>query len=76
VIDLAAVDFLGSAGLGSLLDASQILGAAVSGSMLHLAGTSERVVRRPLEMVGLLPLFKVHLTVDDALREIAADPAD
>jgi anti-anti-sigma factor len=76
VIDLEAVGFLGSAGLGSLLDSSQIVAAAASGSMLHLAGTSERAVRRPLEMVGLLPLFNVHATVDDALREITAGAAD
>ena len=75
VIDLAAVDFLGSAGLGALLDSSQILTEAEAGSRMYLAGTSERAVRRPLEMVGLLPLFNVHASVDDALREISGQAA-
>lgn len=71
VIDLVAVEFLSSAGLGALLDCSRVLADAGSGLKLHLAGTSERAIRQPLEMVGLLPLFNVHPTVDDALREIA-----
>jgi anti-sigma B factor antagonist len=71
VIDLGSVAFLGSAGLGALLDSAQIVGEGEPGSKMYLAGTSERAVRRPLEMVGLLPLFNVHEGVDDALREIS-----
>jgi anti-sigma B factor antagonist len=70
VIDLGSVEFLGSAGLGALLDSKQIVGDGEPGSKMYLAGTTERAVRRPLEMVGLLPLFNVHDGVDDALREI------
>lgn len=73
VIDLEGVEFLGSAGLGALLDSSELVSSAAPGSKLYLAGTSERAVRKPLEMVGLLPLFTVFDTVDGALRKIQAD---
>lgn len=75
VIDLEAVEFLSSAGLGALLDSSHLVTSATPASKLYLAGTSERAVRKPLEMVGLLPLFNVYDTVDGALREIAAESA-
>lgn len=72
VIDLEAVRFLASAGLGALLESSRALAETVPGAMIHLSGTSHRVVRRPLEVVGILPLFIVHLTLDDALSSITA----
>jgi len=70
LIDLDAVDFLGSAGMTALLEASRALAGAVPGAMLHLSGTSRRVVHRPLEMLGLLPLFIVHADLDEALAKI------
>ena len=73
--DLGAVDFLGSAGLCALIDSSQALAQAVPASMLHLSGVAHRAVRRPLKIVGVLQLFTVHVTLDDALSEIAADSA-
>jgi anti-anti-sigma factor len=76
VIDLEAVDFLGSAGLAALAEASQALSAAAPGSRLHLSGATHRSVRRPLELVGLLPQFEVMSTVADALSKIEEDFAD
>jgi hypothetical protein len=39
---------------------------------MYLTGASHRAVRRPLEMVGLLPLFSIHASQDDALAHIAS----
>jgi len=71
VIDLEGVEFLASAGLEALVESAQALARAVPGSGLRLCGVERRAVRRPLEMTGLLPLFSVHRTVDDALNDIA-----
>lgn len=71
VIDLEEVEFLASAGLRALVESSQAVAGAVPGSKLHLSGVDSRAVRRPLEMVGLLPLFTVHPSVGDALITIA-----
>jgi anti-sigma B factor antagonist len=72
VIDLSAVTFLGSSGLAALVQCSRKLEAQGSGSKVHLTGTSHRAIRRPLELVGLLPLFSVHATQDEAMADIAA----
>lgn len=74
VIDLAEVTFLGSSGLAALVRCSRTLEASESGSVLHLTGATHRAVRRPLELVGLLPLFSIHATQDDALAHIASEP--
>jgi len=63
VIDLEAVTFLGSAGLATLLECSRWLESAEPSSTLHLSGTHRRNIHRPLELVGLLPLFNVHATL-------------
>jgi anti-anti-sigma factor len=76
VIDLEKVQFLGSAGLGALVESSSALAGVAPGSILHLSGTSHRAVRRPLEMVGLLPLFAVYPTLDDALSKIESIGGD
>ncbi|HEX4253074.1 MAG TPA: STAS domain-containing protein [Pseudonocardia sp.] len=74
VIDLERVSFLGSAGISALVEYSRWLDEAVPGSKLHLSGTARRLVHRPLELVGLLPLFAVHRTLDQALAQLRADP--
>jgi len=72
VIDLEAVTFLGSAGLATLLECSRWLESAEPSSTLHLSGTHRRNIHRPLELVGLLPLFNVHATLAEALSELGA----
>lgn len=72
VIDLQAVDFLGSAGLAVLAESSRAVAEAVPGSRLHLSGAAHRSVHRPLDLVGLLPQFEVHATPADALSSIEA----
>lgn len=74
IIDLTEVTFLGSSGLAALVQCSRTLEAAGSGSNLHLTGATHRAVRRPLELVGLLPLFSIHATQDDALAHIGSGP--
>lgn len=74
VIDLAAVTFLGSAGTGTLLECSRWLEATVPGSTLHLSGTHRRNIHRPLELVGLLPLFNAPATLPEALTQLGARP--
>ena len=51
VVDLAAVDFLSSVGLQTLLDAHCC--AAEHMNRLHLTGTTHRPVARPLQLSGL-----------------------
>lgn len=72
VVDLTEVTFLGSSGLASLVQGRRELHAAAPGSALYLIGASHRAVRRPLELVGLLSLFTVHASQDEALAHIAA----
>ncbi|HTK63972.1 MAG TPA: STAS domain-containing protein [Pseudonocardia sp.] len=72
VIDLEAVDFLGSAGLAVLAESTRAVSEATPGSKLHLSGAAHRSVHRPLELVGLLPQFEVHPTSADALSSIEA----
>jgi len=71
VIDLEAVTFLGSAGLATLLECSRW--ARVGGAQLDAAPLRHphrRNIHRPLELVGLLPLFNVHATLAEALSEL------
>ena len=74
VIDLEAVSFLGSSALSALMQCSRQLEIVRPGSVLHLTGTARREVHRPLELVGLLPLFRIHPTLGEALAQIASDP--
>jgi anti-sigma B factor antagonist len=76
VIDLDEVVFLGSAGLTALLRCSRQLQETVPGSKLHLTGTTRREIHRPLELVGLMPLFNVHRTLDEVLARITTDVGD
>lgn len=74
VIDLEAVTFLGSAGLSVLMQCSRRLEIARPGSVMHLSGTASREVHRPLELVGLLPLFRIQPTLGEALAQIFSGP--
>ena len=63
VVDLDAVDFLDSTGLGVLVGALKRVRA--NGGELALVCTSPRI-RKVFEVTGLTKVFELHDTVDDA----------
>jgi anti-sigma B factor antagonist len=66
VLDLDGVTFLGTSGLAVLIEVREAAHAA--GVELRLACTARRVLR-PLSIAGLVPLFDIHDTVDQALAK-------
>src|ERR1700754_1456855 len=64
VLALDDVVFLGTSGLAVLIEARET--AHASGVELRLACTARRVLR-PLAIAGLVPLFDIHDTVEQAL---------
>jgi len=65
LIDLSAVTFCSSAGLGNLVEARQLAGQ--HGIDLALVGVG-RPVDRPLSVTGLGGQFKIYASADDAVR--------
>lgn len=72
ILDLEGVTFLGSAGISALVECSRHLNEVGPDAALYLSGTERRTVYRPLELVGLLPLFSAHPTLAEALAEAEA----
>jgi anti-sigma B factor antagonist len=64
VLGMDGVTFLGTSGLAVLIEVREAAHAA--GVELRLACTARRVLR-PLTIAGLVPLFDIHPTLDDAL---------
>jgi anti-sigma B factor antagonist len=64
VLDLDGVTFLGTSGLAVLIEVREA--AHTAGVELRLACTARRVLR-PLTIAGLIPLFDIHESVDQAL---------
>ncbi len=64
VLALDDVTFLGTSGLAVLIEVREAAHAA--GVELRLACTARRVLR-PLAIAGLVPLFDIHPTIDEAL---------
>jgi anti-sigma B factor antagonist len=64
VLGMDDVTFLGTSGLAVLIEVREAAHAA--GVELRLACTARRVIR-PLSIAGLVPLFDIHPTLDDAL---------
>ncbi|WP_219412646.1 STAS domain-containing protein [Pseudonocardia nigra] len=64
VLGLDGVTFLGTSGLAVLIEVREA--AQNTGVTLRLACTARRVLR-PLTIAGLIPLFDIHDTVDQAL---------
>ena len=58
ILDLSGVDFLGTAGLTSLLEAREVIGA--EGKRLRVICGSGRAVRRALQVTGAMELFDVQ----------------
>ncbi|HTK62521.1 MAG TPA: STAS domain-containing protein [Pseudonocardia sp.] len=75
ILDLEGVTFLGSAGISALVECSRHLNDVSADAALYLSGTERRTVYRPLELVGLLPLFSAHPTLAEALAEANASAA-
>jgi anti-sigma B factor antagonist len=67
VIDLTGVDFLGSAGLGVLIEASQR--AQEAATTLRIVATTPPALR-PLEVSGLLQVLPVFRSLTEALQGI------
>lgn len=67
ILDLSGVDFLGTAGLTSLLEARDVIGA--EGKRLRVTCGSSRPARRALQVTGAMELFEV---VDRLPEEAAA----
>ncbi|MGM1065656.1 STAS domain-containing protein [Saccharothrix sp. Mg75] len=63
VVDLTAVAFCDSSGVSALIAARRR--AAAAGCSLVLAGTPPHITRL-LRVVGLLPVFPAHATVEEA----------
>ncbi|MEQ3551316.1 STAS domain-containing protein [Pseudonocardia nematodicida] len=57
VLDLSGVDFLGTAGLTSLLEARDVIGA--EGGRLRVMCGSSRAARRALQVTGAMEMFDV-----------------
>lgn len=66
VLDLDRVTFLGTSGLAAMIEVREAAHGA--GVELRLACTARRVLR-PLAIAGLVPLFDIHDSVDDALAD-------
>jgi anti-sigma B factor antagonist len=64
VLALDGVSFLGTSGLAVLIEVREAAHAA--GVELRLACTARRVLR-PVTIAGLVPLFDIHDTVEQAL---------
>jgi anti-sigma B factor antagonist len=64
VLDMLAVEFLGSSGLALLVEALDE--SRSRGVTLRLVADS-RPVSRPLQATGLTDLFEIHPTVEEAL---------
>lgn len=64
VLVLDGVTFLGTSGLAALIEVRET--AHTAGVELRLACTARRVLR-PLTIAGLVPLFDIHDTLDQAL---------
>lgn len=64
VLALDGVTFLGTSGLAALIEVRET--AHSSGVELRLACTARRVLR-PLTIAGLIPLFDIHDTLEQAL---------
>ncbi|MHA6796345.1 STAS domain-containing protein [Pseudonocardia bannensis] len=65
VLSLDSVTFLGTSGLAVLIEVREA--AHKAGVELRLACTGRRVLR-PLTIAGLIPMFDIHDTVEQALE--------
>jgi anti-sigma B factor antagonist len=76
VVDLSAATFLDSSILGALLEARRQALEAGIGYVVCLGGEPEPGVERILEITGLVPVFPVLRSLDEALGAARSAPAD
>jgi anti-sigma B factor antagonist len=74
ILDLSAVDFLGSTGISALLDIRDR--AHRTGASLMLRGAYRRVIDQPLRVTGVLDLFIIELPCSRTSYRCSSDPAD
>jgi anti-sigma B factor antagonist len=72
IADLDQVTFLGAAGLGALAGAARR--AAASGASLHVVCARPQT-RHLLQLTGLNRALRLARTLNDALKDMPADPA-
>jgi anti-sigma B factor antagonist len=68
VVDLGAVDFLASAGMGILVAARDELPDSVQFAVV----ADGPATSRPLKLVGIADVVALHATLDEALAALAA----
>ena len=68
VVDLAAVDFLASAGMGVLVAACDELPAEIQFAVV----ADGPATSRPMKLVGIADVVGLHATLDEALAALAA----
>lgn len=72
VIDLSAVDFMGSLGLRILERTKEKIGASVGFAIVAKA----KVVTRPMQLIGLAATFSLCSTVENALATVREELVD
>ena len=76
IVDLSAATFLDSSILGALLEARRQALEQTVGYVVCLGEEPERGVERILEITGLVPVFPVVRSLDEALEAARSAPAD
>ncbi len=76
VVDLSGATFLDSSILGALLEARRQALEAGVGYVVCLGETPEAGVQRILEITGLVPVFPVVRSQEEALEAARAAPTD
>jgi anti-sigma B factor antagonist len=76
VVDLSAATFLDSSILGALLEARRQALEKGVGYVVCLGESPEPGVQRILEITGLVPVFPVVRSQDEALEAARSAPAD
>jgi anti-sigma B factor antagonist len=76
VVDLSAATFLDSSILGALLEARRQALEKGIGYVVCLGDAPEAGVQRILEITGLVPVFPVVRSRDEALEAARSAPAD
>jgi anti-sigma B factor antagonist len=69
VVDLSAVDFLGSSGMGVLVTAHSDLTPAVPLALV----ADGPATSRPLKLIGIADIIDFFATLDEALSALSAD---
>ena len=76
VVDLSSATFLDSSILGALLEARRQALERTVGYVVCLGDSPEPGVQRILEITGLVPVFPVVRSRDEALEAARSAPAD